>query len=444
MDEKETKTKKTTSTKKKTSTTKKTTTKKTTTKKATPKKEVKVVEEKVIEPVPEEVKEEPIQEEVYDGASVGEKLGEVEEPAEQVLEEAKEAIKEPVKDLVNGDFNKKPSNWIYAIVIVFILLMIGVCLYARFMPKPVTREGSFIWMGNTHERIIDNDYEVLETREELLGFFPDANTRALDFDRYQYILLSVMFDSCSERDLTPVDYAIEKSIIVVKFDYTASCGVCAPDYLYYVLEIEKDAVYEDVEIDYHATNNPHCDPNVAYKPILYFYPEEETEISVKLGNASYLTTTYPKYENGWNYIAQPDGTLKDKNTNREYYGLFWEGNQHKTAMKEDGFVVKGEDVLSFLEEKLATLGLTDREANEFIIYWLPLLENNAYNYIRFETKEEIEEYMPLEVQPKPDTVIRIQMDYKPLLEKISVQEQKLESPNRLGFTVVEWGGSIIQ
>ena len=35
------------------------------------------------------------------------------------------------------------------------------------------------------------------------------------------------------------------------------------------------------------------------------------------------------------------------------------------------------------------LGLNDREAEEFIVYWLPKLEENKYNLIRFETAEEI-------------------------------------------------------
>ena len=52
--------------------------------------------------------------------------------------------------------------------------------------------------------------------------------------------------------------------------------------------------------------------------------------------------------------------------------------------------------------------------------------------------------MPLNVNPTPDTIIRIQMDYKPLEEKINVKEQKINTPKRTGFTVVEWGGSIIK
>ena len=35
------------------------------------------------------------------------------------------------------------------------------------------------------------------------------------------------------------------------------------------------------------------------------------------------------------------------------------------------------------------------------------------------------------------------MEYKPLDEYINIKEQKLSSVKRTGFTVVEWGGTLI-
>ncbi len=180
---------------------------------------------------------------------------------------------------------------------------------------------------------------------------------------------------------------------------------------------------------------------VVDKPIIYLYPEEETKVSVKLGNPELLTVSYPKYTDGWNVLAEPNGTLVDLDTNRELYSLYYESNTVEKPELDEGFVVKGEDSAEFLEEKLACLGLTEREAEEFIVYWLPKLEGNNYNLIRFETAEEINKNMPLNVSPAPDTVIRVIMDYKALDEKIEVKEQVLETPTRNGFVVVEWGGS---
>lgn len=191
-----------------------------------------------------------------------------------------------------------------------------------------------------------------------------------------------------------------------------------------------------------APNQGQNSPAIAYKPIIYLYPEKTLDVEVKLGNPEYLSCTYPKYENGWKVIANPDGSLIDKNTGRNLYALYWEGkNIQKKIDISEGFCIKGEDTAKFLEEKLEILGLTEREAEEFIIYWLPKMQNNKYNFIRFETIEEQNSSMPLDVTPKPDSIIRIMMDWKALEEKIEVNEQKLVTPEREGFTLVEWGGS---
>ena len=183
---------------------------------------------------------------------------------------------------------------------------------------------------------------------------------------------------------------------------------------------------------------------MSHKPIIYIYPQEETNVSVRVGYPENLTCTYPKYEDGWDVIASPDGTLKDIKTGRNLYALYWEGIRNKEVKAEDGFVVKGENVASFLEEKLDILGLNDREAEEFIVYWLPILEKNEYNFIRFYEKEEIDEMMPLEITPGPETLIRVLMGWKKLDKNIEVKEQKLEKVQRTGYTVVEWGGTEIK
>ena len=177
------------------------------------------------------------------------------------------------------------------------------------------------------------------------------------------------------------------------------------------------------------------------KPVIYIYPESETTVQVSVGYPEKLSCVYPEYDDGWEVIAKPNGDLVDTKTGRNLYCLYWEGNQKLEYKFKDGFVVAGEDSAKFLEEKLAILGLTEREANEFIIYWLPKLEVNKYNLIRFETAEEIETYMPLNIEPKPDSVIRVMMDFKGLNKPIEIEEQKLETPIREGYTVVEWGGS---
>ena len=328
--------------------------------------------------------------------------------------------------------------------LIVIIVVLVVFLLVKDKYNKATYQDKFYYAGQYTERIVESDHYIFVSEEELQYMFPEQEFQNIHFDKYHYALVAISYDSCSENNITPVRYSVKDNIITVEVEYEASCGVCAPEYIYYLVEIDQEITDYSVDIQYKAINNPHCDPNVAYKPMIYLYPEKEEVVQVHLGYPENLTTTYPRYENYWEVVADPDGTLKSISNNREYYGLYWEGSHHTSYVHKNGFVIKGEDTSSFLEEKLKLLGLNDREANEFIVYWLPKLEHNPYNYIYFETIDEIHSYMPLEVIPTPDTMIRIQMDYMPLDKPISIKEQELISSSRTGFTLVEWGGSIIK
>ena len=184
--------------------------------------------------------------------------------------------------------------------------------------------------------------------------------------------------------------------------------------------------------------------DVLLKPLIYLYPENKTEINVSLNYDGKLIHTYPSYpEAGWKVTAEPDGTLWDEK-GMEYYGLFWEGEPNTKLTANDGFVVAGKETAAFLEEKLAYLGLNRREANEFIMFWLPRMENNPYNLIHF-AGVDYEKSAELVVTPKPETTIRVMMLTQPLSYKIQCPLQDLTSlkKTRKGFTVVEWGGSVV-
>lgn len=180
----------------------------------------------------------------------------------------------------------------------------------------------------------------------------------------------------------------------------------------------------------------------ALKPVIYLYPEEETDVSAKLDLNGDFTCTYPAYNNGWNVRAYPDGTLVDKN-GKEYNYLYWEGETYTEYDFSKGFCVKGEDTAEFLEVSLEKLGLNRREANEFIVYWLPLMQENEYNIISFQT-DAYTESAKLEIIPKPDSLIRVFMAYKASDEYVEIEEQKLVCPERDGFVAVEWGGTEVK
>ena len=182
-------------------------------------------------------------------------------------------------------------------------------------------------------------------------------------------------------------------------------------------------------------------PVAPEKPVIYLYPEEETQVTVELEFNGKLTSFYPAYDNGWTVTACPDGTLIDEQ-GREYYCLFWEGESNVQYDLSSGFVVPGNETEAFLENTLATLGLTDKEADEFMIYWLPRMQENKYNLISFQSKA-YTETAKLEIVPRPDTLIRVFMAWKPLEKFIVIEPQELSAPEREGFVAVEWGGAKI-
>ena len=177
------------------------------------------------------------------------------------------------------------------------------------------------------------------------------------------------------------------------------------------------------------------------KPVIYLYPEEQTDVSVRVNFplGGEFTCTYPEYNDGWNVTAMPDGTLYDANGD-EYYCLYWEGKSRDVMDDSKGFCVAGKDTVKFLREKLMYIGLTAREANEFIIYWLPKMQDDPYNIITLHT-DDYARSVPLNVSPSPDTIIRVFMTYRSSDTPVDIPEQELPHYERNGFTLVEWGGS---
>ena len=178
------------------------------------------------------------------------------------------------------------------------------------------------------------------------------------------------------------------------------------------------------------------------KPVIYLYPETETRVTVKLDLSGELTCAYPAYDGGWVVTAAPDGTLTDEH-GQTYNYLYWEGEVANGFDFSKGFCVAGSDTAAFLEDALDRLGLTRREANEFLVYWLPRMQDNPYNLIAFQ-QEAYTESAKLTVSPRPDSVLRVFMAWKPLARPVDVPAQILPGFERRGFTLVEWGGAEVR
>jgi hypothetical protein len=190
------------------------------------------------------------------------------------------------------------------------------------------------------------------------------------------------------------------------------------------------------------------------KPVVYLYNDRATkEVNVQVTTDNDMVFTYPKMQEGnqWNVQVGQDGIKT--NDGRSYPYLFWEaagkGDFYtRQEGKIAGSIVKTDTVVSFLEAKLYALHLNPTEVTDFISYWGPRLQQQAYAIVQFKVDESVNEIAALDITPQPDWMRRVYMVFTGFetYPSVAVTEEPILEEGlvkREGFYVVEWGGSEI-
>ena len=173
------------------------------------------------------------------------------------------------------------------------------------------------------------------------------------------------------------------------------------------------------------------------KPVVYLYPEKTTEVVVKVG--ANIRVSDPDYEMGWRVVASPDGKLET--SGKIYDSLFWEGiGWGEYPAISSGTVVGSLKVAGMITAQMKEMGLNTKEIADFNQFWLPKMPKTSFVRLTWLTTEEMNTLAPLSVSPKPDTMIRVFLDFEGLDSKVSIAPQVLPHYERMGFTLVEWGG----
>lgn len=182
----------------------------------------------------------------------------------------------------------------------------------------------------------------------------------------------------------------------------------------------------------------------AKKPVLYIYPLQETIIHIKHHYRGKHTFTYPPYEDGWTVLAKPNGDLMNLKDSTQHRYLFWEGisDVYKQNLKHnEGFIIDSGDIVSFLEKTLSHIGLNPIESNDFITFWAPRMIMNKRCFIHFRINDNIRNTSFLEIEPKPESLLRVFMEYSQQIPDWEIKEQSLPAFKRSGYSVIEWGGT---
>lgn len=177
------------------------------------------------------------------------------------------------------------------------------------------------------------------------------------------------------------------------------------------------------------------------KPVIYLYPEQKTDVTVKLPRSVQVTVSEPAYpQNGWKVAANPSGALEYAD-GKTYGSLYWEGTGITYQAPHTGWILKGSEVSAFLDRVLPQYGLNTQEAKDFKEFWLPQMQKHDIMRVSFLT-EDWSKAAPLSVNPRPKTSIRIFMDWQPVSGPVEIQAPIIKTPIRDGFTLVEWGGTL--
>ncbi len=177
------------------------------------------------------------------------------------------------------------------------------------------------------------------------------------------------------------------------------------------------------------------------KPVLYFHSDIEREFSLNVIPTNDFTFTYPSIGDGWTGKIHTDGSLTVNNKNYPY--LFWEAGQ-KYAFKPstNGYHLKKEQYVAFLEKKCDEFGFNSTERTDFITFWGMKMQNHEELFVQFIFDESCDQFGTLNFEEQPDVLRRVYMMISPWNSYFSpyLKDIPFETMPKANYSVLEWGG----
>lgn len=178
---------------------------------------------------------------------------------------------------------------------------------------------------------------------------------------------------------------------------------------------------------------------VVYKPNIYIYPMETTQIKINLNFplGGKVITSIPEYGTGWDVTVDTNGLIDNK-----YNYLFYESNQPDVWQLNEGWIVKRSDLKDFFDENMSNSGFFGEEIQDFTDYWMPRLTDSECYAIYPQNSMIIESVIALGFSKEPDNLLRLFYVVKGVntMPSSKLTEPKIDKLfDREGFFVVEWG-----
>lgn len=175
---------------------------------------------------------------------------------------------------------------------------------------------------------------------------------------------------------------------------------------------------------------------ITYKPNIYIYPLLKTQLSIQLSFplGGHIIESIPDYTKGWNITVDTDSKIND-----QFNYLYYESIQPNIYQYEKGWCVSRENLKAFFENNMALYNFSPSEIKDFVDYWMPLLTDDEFYCIYPQTNEIINQIIGLDFSVKPDRIYRLFYGIIGASKIKILEEPKIQSFDRSGFYVVEWG-----
>jgi len=181
-----------------------------------------------------------------------------------------------------------------------------------------------------------------------------------------------------------------------------------------------------------------------FSPLIYLYPQTSKVVSLKIESSLFSPKLALDKNKSWNVTALPDGTLTTLDGKKHKF-IPYEFLRSDFKRPANGYVIEGSKLEAYLKNDLwKKLGLSDSEINDYWWDTKPRIKSSPYYFVSLIDRSEIDRVLPMEVNPKPDTILRnmtyiLPLSQSPSMSIIPLEEEKLIAPERKGFTVLENG-----
>jgi len=183
-----------------------------------------------------------------------------------------------------------------------------------------------------------------------------------------------------------------------------------------------------------------CDTCVmVYKPNIYIYPEEKSQLTINLNfpMGGMIVKSIPEYGKGWNINVDTNGLINDK-----FNYLFYESKQPDIWQESEGWIIKRTDLTKFFNENMSGYGFRGNEILDFTDYWIPRLSGSELYAIYPQDATVINKVIEFEFSKEPDELLRLFYVIKEvniLDDILLVKPGNAKLFDRNGYFVTEWG-----